>query len=320
MHALERPRTPKPEIIRLPNPVLVPDALVIIRLQRHDAALLRDKLRESGLYVEVGSPVCSAGSKYAQRFGIGGTRFSVSMQVSPSPAPSVTVVGSVPVDLSRVYVVVVEDNPQVLASICSVMRAAGYDVDQMVRTAACLAEVSRIFDLMPYWPPSLVVCDFRLGLEETANDVIRVLDERFAGTAPIPIIVYSAEIEPPVTATRPRVRVVVKSNDVTTLLRSMEEAVQDARREVPESAGDDGGSLARLGEVRVQGCLIGSAKLLVETNHIALHVVMVDTQHVSDFDGREPVQCMPQDVEFARGQSKVGMRNRWRKRGPQLSG
>ena len=179
--------------------------------------LLREKLRDSGFYLEHNSRVAR------------GTRFSVSLPVTAAPSVCAPKTAELRFDMSRLYVVVVDDNAVVQASLSAVLRSAGYNVDEMVRFASSTAELNAIFDKMPYRPPGVVICDYRLGMGENANDVIRILDARFDWAPRVPVLVYSAEIEPQLTLDRPRVRVVTKSNNLSVLLQEMETVVLEAK-------------------------------------------------------------------------------------------
>jgi signal transduction histidine kinase len=163
-----------------------------------------------------------------------GSRFSMSVPIATTPAacahPTQVSFGLAAVGLGveRLYVVVVEDNPAVQASIAAVLQAAGYDVENNVRFATGVAEVQAIFARMPHRAPNLVVCDFRLREGQTANEVIRLIDATFAWET-VPIVIFSAEIEPAVDLSRPHTRVVVKTGNPLALLHEMESAVVAAR-------------------------------------------------------------------------------------------
>lgn len=163
-----------------------------------------------------------------------GSRFSMSVPVATAP-PAFTHpvkpssdLATVGLEIERLYVVVVEDNPAVQASIAGVFRAAGYDVENNVRFATCVAEAKAIFDRMPHRAPNLVVCDFRLRDGQTANEVIQLLDATFDWET-VPVVIFSAEIDPAVDLGRPHTRVVVKTGNPLPLLREMESAVVAAR-------------------------------------------------------------------------------------------
>jgi CheY-like chemotaxis protein len=139
--------------------------------------------------------------------------------------------------VERLYVVVIEDNPVVQASIARVLRAAGYSLEDNVRFAGSVAEAAEIFDRMPHRAPNIVVCDYRLREGENANHVIALVDARFDWER-VPIVVFSAEIEPTVDLTRPHLRVVVKTGNPSALPHEMELAVVAARRDRREPAED----------------------------------------------------------------------------------
>jgi signal transduction histidine kinase len=165
-----------------------------------------------------------------------GSRFSMSVPIAAAPPAFTRTVPShdlatVGLQIERLYVVVIEDNPAVQASIAGVLRAAGYDVENNVRFGTCVAEAKAIFDHMPHRAPNLVVCDFRLREGETANEVIRLIDATFDWES-VPVVVFSAEIEPAVDLQRPHTRVVVKTGNPLALLREMESAVVTARSEL----------------------------------------------------------------------------------------
>jgi CheY-like chemotaxis protein len=185
--------------------------------------LFRDKL--AGHYLEHSS---------TQRRG---SRFSMSVPIATaSPtfiqpmAPS-SDLAAVGLTVDHLYVVVVEDNVAVQSSIATVLRSAGYDVENNVRFAASVGETQSIFDRMPHRAPNLVVCDFRLRDGQTANEVIQLVDETFDWER-MPIVIFSAEIDPAVDLDRPLTRVVVKTGNPLPLLREMESAVVASRSQV----------------------------------------------------------------------------------------
>ena len=189
--------------------------------------LFRDKL--AGHYLEHSSTVGR------------GSRFSISAPIAEPPdahseEPHSTL-ASVGLPVERLYVVVIEDNPVVQASIAGVLRGAGYALEDNVRFAGSVAEAADIFNRMPNRAPNIVVCDFRLREGENANHVIALVDARFNWER-VPIVVFSAEIEPTVDLTRPHVRVVVKTGNPSALLHAMELAVVAARHDRQEPAED----------------------------------------------------------------------------------
>jgi signal transduction histidine kinase/CheY-like chemotaxis protein len=184
--------------------------------------LFRDKL--SGHYLEHSS---TEGR---------GSRFSMSVPIAATPAAFTLDVerssdlASVGLTTDRLYVVVVEDDAAVQASIAGVLRAAGYDVENNVRFASCIADAKAAFDRLPHRAPNLVVCDFRLREGQTANEVIQLVDATFDWEI-VPVVIFSAEIEPGVDLGRRHTRVVVKTGNPLTLLHEMESAVVAARIE-----------------------------------------------------------------------------------------
>lgn len=163
-----------------------------------------------------------------------GSRFSMSVPIATTPAvftqprgPS-SDLATVGLTLDRLYVVIVEDNAAVQASLAGVLRASGYDVENNVRFATCVAEAKAIFDRMPHRAPNLIVCDFRLRAGQTANEVIQLVDATFDWER-VPVVIFSAEIDPAVDLRRPHTRVVVKTGNPLPLLREMESAVVAAR-------------------------------------------------------------------------------------------
>jgi len=165
-----------------------------------------------------------------------GSRFSMSVPIATTPEPSTHAIehsshlATVGLTTERLYVVVVDDNAAVQASIATVLRAAGYDVENNVRFASNIAETQAVFDRMPHRAPNLVVCDFRLRAGETANEVIQLVDATFAWET-VPVVIFSAEIDPTVDPGRPHTRVMVKTGNPLALLREMESAVVAARSE-----------------------------------------------------------------------------------------
>jgi signal transduction histidine kinase/CheY-like chemotaxis protein len=185
--------------------------------------LFRDKL--AGHYLE-----------HSSRVGRG-SRFSISVPITESPDEQIheqrSTLASVGLAVERLYVVVVEDNPSVQASIAAVLRGGGYALEDNVRFATSIAEAADIFDRMPHRAPNIVVCDFRLHGGENANHVIQLVDARF-GWERVPVIVFSAEIEPAVDLSRPHIRVVVKTGNPSVLLHEMQMAVLAARSAEPD--------------------------------------------------------------------------------------
>ncbi len=163
-----------------------------------------------------------------------GSRFSMSVPVAMAPPTSVqpmqpsSDLAAVGLTVDRLYVVVVEDNLAVQTSIATVLRSAGYDVENKVRFATGVAETQSIFDGMPNRAPNVVVCDFRLRDGQTANEVIQLVDETFDWEK-VPIVIFSAEIDPAVDLCRPLTRLVVKTGNPLPLLREMESAVVASR-------------------------------------------------------------------------------------------
>jgi len=120
-----------------------------------------------------------------------------------------------------------------------VLRSAGYAIEDNVRFAASGAETAAIFDKIPDRSPNVVLCDFRLRDGESANDVIRLLDDRFAWQInKVPVIVFSAEINPSVDTQRPCLRVVVKSGDSTVLVRQIDRLLEEASAPVADDDDD----------------------------------------------------------------------------------
>jgi signal transduction histidine kinase/CheY-like chemotaxis protein len=195
--------------------------------------LLRDKLQGSGLYLDHNSRVDR------------GSRFSISVpfvdppsdqSLNEMPSSSATIL-----DKKKVYVVLVEDNSAVLEGLRDVLRSAGYDVDEMVRLVTSVDGVKSIFDGMPNRAPNVVVCDFRLGKDgDTANDVIALIDSRFEWTrVPVPVIVYSADIQPNISSERGNLRVIIKSSNPSVLLREMESLIVENMSQLSELTDED---------------------------------------------------------------------------------
>jgi signal transduction histidine kinase len=163
-----------------------------------------------------------------------GSRFSMSVPVATTPATFAQLASSssglatVGLTVERLYIVVVEDNLAVQSSIAEVLRVAGYDVENNVRFATRVAEAKAVFDRMPHRAPNLVVCDYRLREGQTANEVIQLIDATFDWET-VPVVIFSAEIDPDVDLRRPHTRVVVKTGNPLPLLREMESAVVAAR-------------------------------------------------------------------------------------------
>ena len=120
------------------------------------------------------------------------------------------------------------------------LRQVGYAVEDNVRFAQSVTELCGIFDAMPNRAPNMVICDFRLRAGETARDVLRVLDERF-DWQPVPVVIYSAEIQPQIDLERRYLRVVGKSADPSLLLTEVEALLVQAKRDWLEEEGASGG-------------------------------------------------------------------------------
>jgi signal transduction histidine kinase/CheY-like chemotaxis protein len=181
--------------------------------------LFRDKL--AGHYLEHSSRV-GRGS----RFSISVPHVQPPVTLARQPGATLTSVG---LTVEQLYVVVVEDNLSVQASLARIMGAAGYRLESNVRFAGSIAEVTQIFDRMPHRAPNVVVCDFRLHGGENANQVIQLIDARFSWER-VPVVVYSAEIEPAVDLSRSHVRVIVKTSNPSLLLQEMESVIVAARQ------------------------------------------------------------------------------------------
>jgi two-component system, sensor histidine kinase len=185
--------------------------------------LFRDKL--AGHYLEHSS-IVGRGSRFSMSVPIATAR-----PVLIEPVQHNSDLASVGLSVDRLYVVVVEDNVAVQHGIATALRSAGYDVENNVRFAECVAETKAIFERMPHRAPNLVVCDFRLRDGQTANEVIRLVDETFDWER-VPVVIFSAEIDPAVDLSRPLTRVVVKTSNPLSLLREMESAVMASREQL----------------------------------------------------------------------------------------
>lgn len=152
-----------------------------------------------------------------------GSRFSITVPLAAPPPKSVPIETSASLPVGRRYVVVVEDDEDVQDSICSILNSAGYGVEDFVRVVSSVAEVANLFDKQAKRAPDVVICDFRLRDGESGNDVIRLIDERFSWTLqPVPIVVFTAEINPAVIPGRLNLRVVSKSGDPSVLIGQIE--------------------------------------------------------------------------------------------------
>lgn len=158
-----------------------------------------------------------------------GTRFSVDMPIAQRTIPSDAAksLQMEGIDVSRLYVVVVEDNDRLRESIKSLMLVTGY-VDENLRFMSSKKELERFLDRNSHRFPNAVISDFRLGNGETANDVIRVVDQVFDYVT-VPVIIYSAEIQPKIEGSRKHVHIVVKSGEPMELLSAINTAVNSAR-------------------------------------------------------------------------------------------
>jgi two-component system, sensor histidine kinase len=178
--------------------------------------LFRDKL--AGHYVE-----------HSSRVGLG-SRFSVEIpRWTRAVTQALAVNTPCALDPSKVYAAIVEDNESVCGSMRDALSAAGYAVADNIRIAHSVGGLRDIFDRNPYRAPDIVISDYRLKGQETANDVVQLVDERFSWET-VPIIVFTAEIQPHVGIERAHVHVVGKSADPTELLNAIQRAIYDARQ------------------------------------------------------------------------------------------
>jgi CheY-like chemotaxis protein/two-component sensor histidine kinase len=183
--------------------------------------LLREKL--SGHYVDHHS-IVGKGSRFSLTLP---TTDHVPGDVS-NEADSATLKA---LNVSRAYVIVVEDNADVRQALVNALSEGGYCVNDFVREAATLSQLREIFECNAYRAPDLVITDYRLcergPARESANDVMRLVDEIF-GWKRVPIIVLTAEIHP-VLIERSPLYVLSKADGIGKLLRTARHAIQEAR-------------------------------------------------------------------------------------------
>ncbi|MBL8268589.1 ATP-binding protein [Steroidobacter sp.] len=178
--------------------------------------LFRDKL--AGHYVD-----------HSSRVGRG-SRFSVSVPRSARAIIPTPVVVDAPCALApnKVYATIIEDNEDVCSSLRDMLSAAGYDIAGNIRITSSVGGLREIFDRNPHRAPNIVISDYRLKGQETANDVIELVDERFSWQT-VPIIVFTAEIQPDIRSERDHIRVVGKSDDPSRLLSAIQRAIYETR-------------------------------------------------------------------------------------------
>jgi CheY-like chemotaxis protein len=104
-------------------------------------------------------------------------------------------------------IVVVDDNPEVLAEVSQVLRDAGYDAVGCLSTAAAAASVCER-------QPALVITELRVEQVFAGLSVLQMLQQN-PETAHIPIILWSADL-----AALARVRE-LNDDTVTTILKPL---------------------------------------------------------------------------------------------------
>lgn len=180
-------------------------------------AFFRDRL--DGHYVE-----------HASSVGVG-SRFSLNVPIASTvpdinPVPS-DIPTAMPAD--KVYALLVEDDKALRISLTSMLQSAGYDVRDNVKAAGSVREVREIFSKFSVRPPNIVVSDFRLADGETGDDVISAVDEVFPW-ATVPVVIYTADIDPDLRRRREHVYVLAKSSDPVPLLSLMQRAIWGAKQ------------------------------------------------------------------------------------------
>ena len=123
-----------------------------------------------------------------------GTRFSIDCPVSDSSLPALpqhhtTIPENLHIDLSGMYVVVVDDDPRVLNSLNYLLGT----LNAIVQTAADLSQLDALVERAPDRYPDLLITDFKLSENATGIHVISRLRQHFEW-AKIPALVYSAQL------------------------------------------------------------------------------------------------------------------------------
>ncbi len=118
---------------------------------------------------------------------VSGARFGCDFQIQlPIAEPMLTIKDGLEIDsdFSDYFVMVVDDDAEVLQAIAKQLRAWGclvYDAASLTETAELLAEIDR--------DPDLLITDFYLGNRETAHDIIGTVH---AACGPVPTMILSA--------------------------------------------------------------------------------------------------------------------------------
>lgn len=125
------------------------------------------------------------------------------------------------ISLTGVYVVIVENNKNVLGG----LRVLFESFDCIVRTAASLEDFIQLVDDSPDRAPDVVISDYRLRNNETSADVAKLIEERFDWIV-VPIIFYSADLSiPRELLSKPHRYIERKGSSLESLITKVHEAV-----------------------------------------------------------------------------------------------
>lgn len=158
-----------------------------------------------------------------------GSRFSVDCPVAdahpprveaPCPASALAGLGA----LAGAYLMVVEDDPHVLASLERLLAPLGC----LVHSAASLEALQALLERAPDRHPDLLITDYKLEPGASGLDVVRQVREHFAW-AQVPVLVYSAELAQNLVSDLPLATFVAKGEEPALLLRQVQALVGAGR-------------------------------------------------------------------------------------------
>jgi CheY-like chemotaxis protein len=161
-----------------------------------------------------------------------GSCFSLSFPLAPAspvtPESPTEPFTDAPTD--KLYVVIVEDRESFRAQLKTDLHQAGYDTYNNVKDFGSVAELRKHFELAQHRAPNIIITDYSLEEEETAKDVLRVVDEFFAWET-VPAVVYTAEAMSRLPFKREHTHLLAKSGDPAALLRLIQKAIGERPRE-----------------------------------------------------------------------------------------
>lgn len=164
-----------------------------------------------------------------------GTRFSIhvprcqrqtiSPDVLPHPANK---------DIKGAYIVIVDDDPRLLQSMDALMSSMG----AIVRTADSSEALDTLLARAPDRYPNLLITDWRLRQGETGHDIMRRIASQF-DWAVVPVIILSAEIQPPIPSPAPEIFYTVnKTGEMSALLQTINQAIAAGKQKNATDAGE----------------------------------------------------------------------------------